>query len=75
MRALSIVGKESIPMNTCGLLQYRRPDEVLGQDRRFLGRLLGIAVRVGVLCHSGYRPGARGGPRSGWIVEHWKAPR
>ena len=63
MRTLSIVGKNSHtdehPMgyyNTGDRMKY------WGKTGAFWGGFRGIAVRVGLLCHSGSRPSAGGGP-------------
>src|SRR5664280_458672 len=42
--------------NCRGLLQYRRSHEVLGQDRRVLGRFLGTSVRLGCFHDPRARP-------------------
>jgi len=61
------------PMNTWG-----GPYEILWQGRRFWGGgFWGFAIRISVLCDSGHRPSACGGPPPGWSGswEPRKAPR
>ena len=54
------------------------PYEILWQGRRFWGGgFWGFAIRISVLCDSGHRPSACGGPPPGWSGswEPRKAPR
>ena len=63
MHTLSIVGKDThTDEHVVGYYNTGDRMKYWGKIGRFLGRLLGIVVRVGLLCHSGHRSRAGGGP-------------
>jgi hypothetical protein len=64
MRTLSIVGKDShTDEHVVGYYNIGDRMKYWGKTGAFLGWVLGIAIRVSLLCHSGYRAGACGRPR------------
>ena len=69
MKKLSIVGKDYHSDESCSrVLQYRRPDEVLGQAWAFWGGIWGLLFGSAFFMIPGFGPILVAGPLVAWLV-------